>query len=66
MKLEPDGDGEKRDGEDEEEERGGVGGARVHEVGKVLVGTIYRDIEPELKTRLQFLIHQQKRNATSK
>ena len=67
-----DGNGKKGDGEDEEEERGGegdgdrVGEARAHEVGKSLVDTIYRDIEPELKTRLQLLIHQRKRKARSK
>jgi hypothetical protein len=63
--------GRDEDDEEREEEKGGegsgdrIGGARAQEVGKALVGTIYRDIEPGLKTRLQLLIHQQKRKARS-
>jgi hypothetical protein len=65
-------DGDEQGNEEDEEEEGGedcgdrIDRTRAHEVGKALVGTIYRDIETELKTRLQLLIHQQKRKTRSK
>lgn len=72
MKPGRDDDDEQGDGEDEEDDKGGedcgdwIGGTRAHEVGKILIGTIYRGIETELKTRLQLLIHQQKLKTRSK